>query len=104
MEWNNEDVSAAIVNNEKQSRFEVKLDDGEYAFLEYRWYKGDLALMHTVVPEDKQGQGIASQLAKHALAFARREKLKIMVYCPYVAAYLKKHPEYNDLVDKNYTG
>lgn len=104
MDWNIEEIFGAIKNNEASQRFEVLLDDGEYAFIDYRWYKKDLALMHTVVPEDKQNMGIASQLAKYALEYAKAKKLKIMVYCPYVAAYLKKHPEYNDLVDKEYTG
>lgn len=103
MEWNTEDISKSIVNNKEKSRFEALLDDGEYAYIEYRWYYGDMALMHTVVPEDKQGQGIAAQLARFALEYAKEEKLKLMVYCPYVAAYLKKHPEYNYLVDKKYT-
>lgn len=104
MEWNKEGIFDAIKNNEKAQRFEVLLDDGEYAFVDYRWYKKDLALMHTFVPEDKQSRGIAAQLAKYALEYAKAKNLKIMVYCPYVAAYLKKHPEYNDLVDKKYTG
>ncbi len=104
MEWNGEDVYSSIKNNEATQRFEVLLDDGEYAFIEYRWYKKDLALMHTAVPEDKQNRGIAGQLAKFSLEHAKAANLKIMVYCPYVGAYLKKHPEYAFLVDKEYTG
>lgn len=104
MEWNPENVRDSIVNNTKTSRFEVVLDDGEYAYIEYRWYHGNLALMHTAVPEDKRNLGIASQLAKFALEYAKKEKLKIMVYCPYVSAYLKRHPEYVELVNKEYTG
>lgn len=100
MQWTEEDIYGSIKNNESNKHFEVLLDDGEYAFIEYRWYKKDLALMHTIVPEDKQHMGIAGQLAKFALEYAKVNNLKVLVYCPYVAGYLKKHPEYATLVDK----
>ena len=56
--------------------------------------------MHTVVPEALSGKGHASALAHHALQWAKEHKKKVMVYCPFVAAYLKKHPEFNPLIDQ----
>jgi uncharacterized protein len=91
----------SVTNNEKQMQFEVHAD-GEVASLEYRFYKNDIALMHTVVPDRLGGKGIASVLSHHALEWAKEHEKKVMVYCPFVAAYLKKHPEYNELVDKTY--
>jgi uncharacterized protein len=91
-----------VTNNEKQMQFEVHAN-GEVARLEYRFYKKDIALMHTVVPDRLSGRGIASILAQHALEWAKEHEKKVMVYCPFVAAYLKKHPEYNELVDKLYS-
>ena len=79
--------------------FETKTGD-EYAFIEYRWYKGDLALMHTFVRPEFEGKGIASALAKFALEYAKEKGLKIVVYCPFIASYLKRHPEYQSLVSK----
>ncbi len=90
-----------IINNTQRQRFEFPVDD-DFAYLEYRWYRKNLALMHTEVPRKVQGKGIAGLLAKFALDYARKNDIKIMVYCPYVAAYLKRHPEYADLVDRNY--
>ena len=92
-----------IINDEKNQRFEIAIEN-EQAYLEYRWYKGDLALMHTIVPKQFEGRGIASSLAKFALEYAKEKQLKIMVYCPFVSKYLKTHPEYKFLVDKKYTG
>ena len=86
-----------IFNNEQRQHFETKLDD-EYAFIEYRWRKGALVLMHTLVPEKYEGKGIAGALAKFALEYARNKKLQLIVYCPYVRAYMKRHPEYDDLL------
>lgn len=90
-----------IINNEDSQRFEVELK-GEIAFVQYRHYKGDIAFMHTAVPQALEGQGIASQLAVHALEYARSHKLPVMVYCPFIAGYIKKHPEYKVLLDKKY--
>jgi len=89
-----------VVNNKERSRFEVALDSSTYAFVDYRWHKGNLAIMHTEVPPEYEGRGIAATMVKHVLDYARTEHLKIMVYCPYTAMYIKRHPEYNDLVLK----
>ncbi len=90
-----------VVHNEAKARFEIDLGD-DMAYLEYRWYKKNLALMHTWVPPAHEGKGIAASLAKYVLEYAKEKNLQIMVYCPYVASYLKRHPEYADLVDKKY--
>jgi predicted GNAT family acetyltransferase len=90
-----------IVNNEAKLRFET-LVDGDLAYLQYRWYKDDIALMHAFVPESDRGKGVAAALAKFALEFVKEKKLKLMVYCPYVIKYMKEHPEYDVLLDKEY--
>jgi predicted GNAT family acetyltransferase len=91
-----------VINNKEQQRFEVH-EEGETAYLEYRFYKKDIALMHTFVPERIEGRGIASALAHYALEWSKENNFPVMVYCPYVGAYLKKHPQYNDIIDKNWT-
>jgi predicted GNAT family acetyltransferase len=57
-----------------------------------------LELIHSEVPENLRGQGLASELAQNALEYAREHKLKVDVICPSVHGYLAKHPEYADLV------
>ena len=88
-----------VVDNKEKSRFEIALD-GDFAHVDYRWYHGKLAIMHTEVPEANEGKGIAAAMVKHVLDYARKEGLKIWVYCPYTAMYIKRHPEYQDLVAK----
>ena len=90
-----------IVNNEKLMHFEIHSEDA-IAFLEYRFYKKDIAFMHTEVPESMAGRGIASALAEYAFKFAKEHMKPVMVYCPFVAAYLKKHPELKEQLDKEY--
>jgi len=88
-----------VTNNEGEQRLEIR-EENELAYLEYRFYKDDIALMHTFVPDSLEGHGVASSLAHFALEWARENGKRVMVYCPFVAAYLKRHPEYNDIVDK----
>ena len=87
-----------VINNKKQFRFEVLLPDGEYATLEYRWLKGSMVLMHTLVLASGRGKGIGPMLVKYVLDYVREQNLKMIVYCPFVAKYLRTHPEYDDLI------
>jgi len=87
-----------ITNNKKLFRFEIALAEGEFATLSYRWLKGNMVLMQTLVPAAARGQGLAGMLAKYALENAREHGLQVVVYCHFVADYLKEHPEYNDVV------
>ncbi len=90
-----------IINNAKQQQFEIS-ENNELAILVYRFYKDAIALMHTEVPDVLGGKGIASALAKHAFEWAKEHNKKVMIYCPFAASYLKRHPEYNFLLDKNH--
>ena len=90
-----------VTNNTDQQQFEVHMDD-QLAVLIYRFYKNDIAFMHTEVPPSLENRGIASALAKYAFEWAKEHNKKVMVYCPFVASYLERHPEYNIQVDKSY--
>jgi predicted GNAT family acetyltransferase len=86
-----------VVDNPGESRFEVRVGD-EAAFVEYRSTSSAIAYIHTEVPESLRERGIAARLAKHALDFARAEGLPVVPLCPYVAEYIRQHPEYEDVV------
>jgi len=88
-----------IVNNKRAFQFEITFADGEIAYLQYRWLKARMVLMHTVVPASHRGQGIGDTLARYVLEHARAHGLRLIVYCPFVQAFIKKHPEYNALID-----
>jgi predicted GNAT family acetyltransferase len=78
-------------------RFEIERQD-HVAYLEYTLAEKILQLIHSEVPEALRGQGLGSELAHSALEWAREQGLKVDVICPSVAEYLKKHPEYSDLL------
>lgn len=90
-----------VVNNEAEKQFEINTE-GEKAYLVYRFHKGDIAFMHTYVPQALEGKGVAAALTKEAFAYAAAHKMPVMVYCPYVAAWLQRHPDYKRFLDPQY--
>jgi len=92
-----------ITNNKRMFRFEALLPDGEIASLEYRWLKGSMVLMHTMIPAAARGSGIGAQLVAHVLEHARAHNLKIIVYCSYVQHYIDSHTGYTDLLASSTT-
>ena len=90
-----------IVHNKPNMRFEVSEGD-TIAFLEYRMRDGDIAFMHTEVPDVLAGKGIASALAVYAFNYAKENNLPVIVYCPFVKTFLKRHPEYHAQLDPQF--
>jgi predicted GNAT family acetyltransferase len=90
---------AAPIRHEREARrFATDVEDA-VAFLSYREAPGRvLDFGHTYVPPAARGSGIASRLAAHALTFARDGGYRIVPSCPFVSAYIRRHPEYRDLL------
>lgn len=80
------------------SRFEAEVDGG-LAVLDYRREDGRLILDHTEVPERLEGRGIGGALARAALDAARSEGLRVTIHCAFVRSWLRRHPEYHDLLE-----
>ena len=98
----NVDLDNVIVdNNEAAQRFEAKVDN-HVALMHYKRAGDSIIFTHTEVPEALEGHGIASRLAKTALEQARAEHLAVVPLCPFVASYIRRHPEYQELVDPEY--
>ncbi len=96
-------MEGTVTNNEQEQQFEYREGD-EKATLVYRFYKKNIAFMHTTVPDALSGKGVGGQLAAYAFSYAKKLNKKVMVYCPFVGNYLKKHPELNEQLDKTYLG
>ena len=88
-----------ITQHPERSRFEAEIE-GRIAFVEYRRRHNMIWLAHTEVPPPLEGRGIGSALAKHALDYARKEGLEVVPSCPFIAAYIRSHPSYADLVKR----
>lgn len=72
--------------------------DGHTAFIDYAEPDGDLALLHTEVPEALKGRGVAAGLVERTLEYAEQHGRKIVPRCTYVISFLKRHPEWNRVV------
>jgi uncharacterized protein len=90
-----------VVNNAASSRFELHAD-GQTAVLEYVLAGNRLRLMHTEVPPELRGRKYAEVLARAGLEHARSNNLKVVPFCPFVRAFLQRHPEYEPLLDERW--
>ena len=79
-------------------RYEARLGGRVVGFTEYRRIRGRLVFFHTEVDPAFEGRGIGGRLAAGALDDVRAKGLTIAVKCPFLAAYLMRHREYEDLV------
>lgn len=85
-----------IADNSARHRYELEIDNIT-AYVRYRRERGVITFIHTEVPAALGGKGIGSRLARHVLEAARTEGLRVIPLCPFIAAWMKKHPEYDDL-------
>ncbi|MBA3596054.1 MAG: N-acetyltransferase [Methylibium sp.] len=90
-------MTTDVIRNETASRFEATVD-GHVCIADYRLHGDVMVMPHTVVPSALQGRGIAAALVRVALEWARAEGLKVEPLCSYVALYMRRHPETQDLL------
>jgi predicted GNAT family acetyltransferase len=91
------DLEIIVRHNTEGSRFEAVVD-GHLAVCDYAMERGRMVFTHTFVPPELRGRGLAEKLVRAALDYARSQKLTIVPACSYVAAYVQRHAEYQDLV------
>ncbi len=86
-------------DNAEKNQYEIHID-GDLARIEYIKAQGKIFLTHTEVPAKFEGKGIGSALVKQVLDDIRQKELILVPLCPFVTAYLNRHPEYNSLLSK----
>jgi len=85
-----------VVHNPAQKRFEMQLGD-QIAMVKYILGSKEIIFTHTEVPEAFEGHGLASKMAKVAVEYAKARGLRIRPMCPYMSAWIKRHPEYHSI-------
>ncbi|MGZ8711622.1 MAG: GNAT family N-acetyltransferase, partial [Thermoanaerobaculia bacterium] len=86
-----------VTNNRRESRFETTIGKS-VCVAAYELEPGVITFTHTSVPPELSGRGIAKELARAGLDHARSEKLKVVPACSFIAKYIERNPEYQDLV------
>ena len=90
-------MSDVIQDNPAHSRFEMRVE-GETAFITYRRTPEAVELLHAEVPSQLEGRGHGARLVRGVLDHLRAEGAKVRPYCSFVVAYVRRHPEVQDLL------
>jgi uncharacterized protein len=93
---------AEVIDAPQASRYELRLGGCLIGLAAYRRRDGRIAFTHTEVDESCEGRGFGSRLVAAALEDARREGLEVVPLCPFIAHYIERHPEYEQLVASGY--
>lgn len=91
-----------VVDVPDANRYELRLNGHLVGLAAYRRRNGRIALIHTEVDEACSGRGFGSRLAAAALDDARRKGTVVVPLCPFIAHYIDRHPEYEELVATGY--
>ncbi len=92
------DPDVVVSDNREAARYEARLGDRVVAFSEYRLLADRIVFLHTETDDELEGRGIGSRLVREALDDVRARALRVTAKCPFVAAWVQRHPEYADLV------
>ncbi len=87
----------SVIDNTAAKRYELDTD-GAIAFISYTKAPGIVSFDHTEVPTQLAGKGVGSRLAQGALGLARASGVKVVPRCSFIADYVKRHPQYQDLM------
>ncbi|MEG1545890.1 MAG: GNAT family N-acetyltransferase [Bacteroides sp.] len=79
-----------VIHDNKVNRFEI-FESGQIAYLQYEEKEDTIDFVHTFVPKQLEGQGIANALAEAGLNYAKREQLKVIPSCSFIKTYIERH-------------
>jgi hypothetical protein len=92
-------MTVIVTDAPERFRYEAHAGDKLAGFLQYVYRDGRHVLVHTEVDEAFEGQGVGSALARHALDAARAQGRTVRVTCPFVVGWIRRHPQYLNVVD-----
>jgi predicted GNAT family acetyltransferase len=90
--------SATVVRNDERSQYELWVGDLLIGLIAFRSRPDRIVMIHTEVDERLEGRGLGGRLVSGALDDVRARGLHVTPLCPFVAAYIREHPEYADLI------
>ncbi len=91
----------SLIKNEAKKRFEIEVSQ-HFAFINYGEMGDQIALVHTEVEPELAGTGAASAIVEKTLNWLEQNHKTLLPFCPYVFAYIQKHPEWKRIVDKRF--
>lgn len=97
-------MEITVSDNPTMERYEAVVDGRLAGFAHYRMRPDGVAITHTEVLPEFEGHGIGARLARAALDDIRARGQRVIPLCPFVAAFIRRHPEYADLTVDRYRG
>ena len=94
-------MATTVQHRPDQHRFEVAVDGRVAGFADYESRHGTITFTHTEVDDAHEGQGLGTELARAALDSARESGLSVLPRCPFIADWIKRHPDYVSLVPED---
>ena len=88
-----------VTHNKAENRFEVWIE-GSLSKLDYIQDGKNFVITHVGVYPDLRGQGVAGRIVKVSLEYAKEKSLRVIPMCSYAAAYMRRHPEYAQLMNQ----
>lgn len=90
-----------LIKNDSKKRFEIEVN-GHFAYIDYREMGSQIILVHTEAEPELAGTGAAAAVVEKALNYIEENIKKLLPFCPYVFAYIQKHPEWKRIVDEKF--
>ena len=88
-----------VTENAQSNRFEAHLDGNLVGVIDYIPLPGKIIATHTEVLGDNKGRGVGARLVREMIGALRADGRRVQPLCPYVAQYLRRHPDEADVVD-----
>ena len=92
-----------VIHNEAEDRFETWIDD-QLSKLDYMQDGNTMVMTHVGVHPEHRGQGVAGKLTQVALDYAREKSFRVIPMCPYIATYIRRNPQYEELTKQRADG
>jgi len=89
-----------LIKNEVAKQFEMEVD-GQKAVIVYQEHHFTTTLLHTEVPPALEGKGVATAIIEKTLAYLEKNHFRVIPLCPFVVAYIKRHPEWKMILDES---
>jgi uncharacterized protein len=86
------DSDITVVDNPDERRYEVRIGTEVVGYTRYELGEHRITFVHTEVDPSVEGRGIGSRLAREAIADVRSRSLAVAATCPFISAYLRRHP------------
>ena len=97
-------MTIEVTDAPEAKRFEARVDGKLAGFIQYQVQPEAIVLVHTQVVDEFEGKGVGSVLVRRVLDDIRARDGKIIPTCPFVAEYIRRHPEYVDVVATAFRG